>query len=721
MKKNKNNFQMLKTFSLGASLWLFVFAYIYAQTQSQKQTTSKNFDTLNAITFTEDTVVFKLSDGKGKFNAFKISNPLRIVIDFTGVEHNLKTKETLVPPEVKNDTVSKVRSGQFQNEPIKIARAVIELKKDTGYEVKSLASGKEVAVYFKKITNAEQTKSAGTVTTTASSTSTTPSSVVSVSSLTITQQSTSSSPKPIEVIAVPIEEESVSSPTSTATSVARPSVKTESKTESLPTAKKEVTPSATQTQSSISQSGAVSRVSSSETKTSSPVTTTKESKTATSSKSPKKEEPKINKTTLPKTLVSFDFQEADIRDVLRVLSAQSGVNIIYGADVTGLVTITLKNVPFDQAFNTILTLNNLVSQDLGSNIIRVMTPQVLAQERTQAVTFTKIFPLNYAKAEDVKTQLDAIRTAEGRRGIITVDSRTNTLIITDTQEGLDNAARLIAEVDKKPYQVLIEAKIVEVNLDKKLDLGINWSYARTNATPSETQYIGKTQATVGGTSGLYYGMPSGASSIEETGPTSGGTGVNFPASPVSGQLSGISFGLISDNVRLNAMLSMLASKGLTKLLSNPKVTTLNNQEAKILVGERVPYVQQTTQLGTASGGVSSEIQWLEVGIKLTVTPTINADKQITLKVYPQVSLLSRVTAAGPVVGTREAETTVMIKDNETVVIGGLIREEDIKSAAQVPLLGDIPILGQLFRRKYDSKERSELLVFITPQIIASDE
>jgi len=695
-----------------AIVLLASISIVIAQTGTSKPP-AKDFETLDGVSFGVETVVFKLS-GKARYNVFKISNPERIVVDFTGVEHNLKSKETFVPADVKNDIVAKVRTGQFQNAPIKIARAVVELKKDVNYEVKTLSNGKEVVVSFindKKETSAKNTATAPVVTSTSSVgvatatvTSSSPAAVSSGVAVSTTSSASSGRLKPVEVVAVPIEEEK-----SVATTTAAPAAVTKDQTPPVTPPPPSVT-SSPQKQKDVKQPEPIKPAAS-------PASAKKDEKPA----AVKKEEPRVLKTTLPKTLVSFDFQDADIRDVLRVLSSQSGINIIYGSDVSGLVTITLKNVPFDQAFSTILTLNNLVSQDLGSNIIRVMTPQTLAQERTQAVTFTKIFPLNYAKAEDVKTQLDAIRAAEGRRGIISVDSRTNTLIITDTQEGLDSAARIIQEVDKKPYQVLIEAKIVEVNLDKKLDLGINWSYARANVSGSETQYVGKTQATVGGTSGLYYGMPSGASSVEETGPTGGGTGVNFPASPVSGQLSGISFGLISDNVRLNAMLSMLASKGLTKLLSNPKVTTLNNQEARILVGERVPYVQQTTQLGTASGGVSSEVQWLEVGIKLTVTPTINADRQITLKVFPQVSLLSRVTAAGPVVGTREAQTTVMIKDNETVVIGGLIREEDIKSAAQVPLLGDIPIIGQLFKRKYDSKERSELLVFITPHIVDASE
>lgn len=646
---------------------------------------ARSFETLDAVSYDANSVVFKLS-GPGKFKAFKITNPQRLVIDFTGIEHNLKTKEIVV---ADHQAVSRIRSGQFQNEPVKIARAVIDLKKDIGYELK--ARGNDVVLSFKDVPSSESKSEAAPMTVGASAPK-----PVAVA----TAPAPSAESQPVEVIAVPIEEDASAAKAVVAPApAAAPSVAAKSAAPSAPkfapvkqqqpppppSAKKEEPqkPSAPAVARSVSTSGP--------------------------SAAQKKEEPKSVKTVIPKTLVTFDFQDADIRDVLRVFSAQSGINIIYGPDVAGTVTITLRSVPFDQAFSTILTLKNLVSQDIGTNILRVMTPQALTLERTQAVTFTKLLPLNYAKAEDVKTQLDAIRSAEGRKGIISVDARTNTLIITDTPEGLDSAGRLIEDLDKKPYQVLIEAKLVEVNLTKDLDLGINWSYASTDG---QTR-IGKTSIVAEDTQGIGAGNTRVA-----VGPAQGGAGVTFPATPIQGQLAGISFGIVSDNARLSSILSAISSKGLAKLLSNPRVTTLNNQEARILVIQKVPYIQQTTQLGGTAGAVASEVQWLDIGIKLTVKPTINADRQVTLKVLPQVSLLIRMDPAGPVVGTREAETTIMVRDGETVVIGGLIREEDKKIATQVPLLGDIPILGQLFRRNYDTKERSELLVFITPQILS---
>ncbi|MEI8217739.1 MAG: type IV pilus secretin PilQ, partial [Elusimicrobiota bacterium] len=419
------------------------------------------------------------------------------------------------------------------------------------------------------------------------------------------------------------------------------------------------------------------------------------------------------KTVLSKKLITFDFEEADIRDVFRILAVKSGINIIYGPDVAGTLSLRLDNVAFDKAFSTILAIKGLVSIDEGPGILRVVTTQKLSEERAQAVTFTKIFPLNYAKADEIKSNLDSIRSAEGRRGSISVDPRTNSLIVTDTPEGFISLTAIIGELDRKPAQVIIEAKIVEVVLNKSLDMGIQWQYANTVKNDSNIQiYNGGSQAA---TSNNAQGPNAvqGANIVTPLSTIQGGTGVTFPASAVSGQISSIAFGLVANETRLTGILTALAQKGLSKLLSSPKVTTINNQEAKIMVGQKIPYTTTTVSVS----GTTQQTNFLDVGIKLTVTPTINSDQKITLNVHPEVSLYVRSDPAGPVIGTREAITTVIVNNGETVVIGGLITDEDRKSATMVPLLGDLPIIGHLFRQDIKSKDRTELLVFITPQII----
>jgi type II secretion system protein D len=279
-------------------------------------------------------------------------------------------------------------------------------------------------------------------------------------------------------------------------------------------------------------------------------------------------------------------------------------------------------------------------------------------------------------------------------------------VVSDTPEGLTSVEKVIAQLDKRPEQVIIEAKIVEINLNKSTDIGIQWQSASTAGDPNVN--IGGTQNP--GANTFTYG-PSGGSMIVPV--AGGGTGVAFPASAASGQIAGISFGILSDGNRITGMLTMLAQKGLSKILSSPKVTTINNKEAKILVGQKIPY---TTTTVTVSGA-TQQTNFLDVGIQLTVTPTINVDEKITLEVHPVVSLYIRADPAGPVIGTREAMTTVLVNNGETVVIGGLITDEDRKMGTKVPLLGDIPIIGHLFKRQYDTKDRTELLVFLTPQIV----
>lgn len=600
-----------------------ILSVLYYSIQAQE-----GFRTLDDVKADGDSVIMTLS-GETKFNVFKISNPPRLVVEFTNTEHNTKIKEF----EVNTKYIKRVRSGQFENEPAKIARVVIDLNEMVEYDLKG--SGNQVTLTLNP--NKSSTETAAVEAAAAQSDDT--------------------------LIAKPYEE--------TKNAKEAPVEKAQVKTEKKPAVQaKKAAPAAKKPASAVS----------------------------------------TRRVILPKTPVTLDFEEAEIKDVLRILSIKSGINLIHGDEVAGTITLHLENVPFDKAFETILALKGLISQEQGSNILRITTPLKINEERNQSVTFTKVYPLNYAKAEEVVTNVNAIRNAEGRRGSVTVDQRTNSIIVTDSPEGLASIEGVIAELDKQPYQVIIEAKIVEVVLTDDLDLGIQWQYAG-QVSNNPNMAIGQTVATTGDTG---FGVTqTGADIVSPLGTAAGGTGVSFPAAATGGMTSQIAFGIWGDGRYLTGMINALAQKGLSKILSTPKVTTINNKEAKILVGQRIPYT--TTTISNA--GSTQATQFLDVGIKLTVTPTINANQKITLKVHPEVSLFVRADAAGPVLGTREADTTVMVSNGDTVVIGGLINEQDRKLGTQVPLLGDIPIIGHLFKRDYNSKERTELLVFLTPQII----
>jgi type IV pilus assembly protein PilQ len=367
-----------------------------------------------------------------------------------------------------------------------------------------------------------------------------------------------------------------------------------------------------------------------------------------------------------------------------------------------------------------LTLKALVALPMGPKIIRVVTSASLNSEQTQAATFTRVFRLNYAAADDVKKPVDAIRAAASRKGVSTVDAKTNSLIITDTVEGLKEVEDLIPVLDKKPQQVDIEAKIVEVSLDNQTQTGISWSYAG-NVGTNDAYRIGATKNSNGSFAGLV--PPTDNTGVQVLGPqgsgaagTSGGTGVGFNSIATGITPTGFSFLTQQGTYLLAAQISALATQGRVKVLSSPHIVTTNNQEATINIADQIPYT-----VNTVSNGVSqSAVQFISAGVKLTVKPTVNADRRITLHVKPEVSNSNGDGSATlpPSVNTRNADTTVLLRDGETIAIGGLISEQINKSVTGIPFLMSIPIIGYLFKTASDRKQRTELIVFVTPKIAA---
>lgn len=431
---------------------------------------------------------------------------------------------------------------------------------------------------------------------------------------------------------------------------------------------------------------------------------------------------------LPRDIVTLDFDNTDIRDVIRLLAAKAKLNIVFGPDVAGSLTLHLADVPFNEAFRTALSMMKLTTDQVGDNILRVITPAELTKQRTTSTAITKVYVLNYAKAAEVKTTIDSVRTAEGRSGSSTADVKTNTLIVTDSLEGQLSTENLIAQMDQRPRQVLIETKIVEINANAGLNYGVQWDYASIDTgkglgkqgTTSVGSVMGVTDPFVNPRQGS--GLDRNPVTFGGITPTGGvgasgrGTGVNLAADRVFGALT---LGRITNNFILNATLTAAASEGKAKILSEPKIATLNNQAANINVTTQIPYVTSNV----ASTGVQTQtVSYVTTGIKLTVTPSINADGRITLQVNPDVSQPS-ATAAGstqtgaPAVDSRNATTTVLVRDGETIVIGGLITDTLQDTISKIPLLGDIPILGWLFKKRSKSRVRAELLIFVTTRIL----
>ncbi|MDD5491456.1 MAG: secretin N-terminal domain-containing protein [bacterium] len=366
-------------------------------------------------------------------------------------------------------------------------------------------------------------------------------------------------------------------------------------------------------------------------------------------------------------LFSFDFENADIKDVLYALGLKKGINIIIDEDVTGPITISLNNISFEDSLDTILKIKNLSLTKISDQVIRI-------SKKEKADLVTTFVQLKFGRAEDTAPMLTPLLSGKGN---IQVDKRTNSLLITDTLNNIQVITDAISKMDLKPNVVEIKAEIVEVDTNSLRDLGISWTATkRIPGTPDPTA----------------------------------------TATQSLGNLS-INLGTVIDKVQVNATLSMLGRKGKSKLLSSPSITTVDNQAARIIIGDKVPYEKKTIS-SSAAGETATEstIEFLDIGIKLEVTPTININKQITMKIRPEVSTYTPSTL-GPIVHTREAETTIMVNDGQTIVIGGLMSETDNDTVQAVPFVGDIPILGWLFKQTSKTNDKTELLIFITPRLL----
>ncbi|MBI4802592.1 MAG: type IV pilus secretin PilQ [Elusimicrobia bacterium] len=396
--------------------------------------------------------------------------------------------------------------------------------------------------------------------------------------------------------------------------------------------------------------------------------------------------------------ISFDYSDANVREVLGMMAAKAGINMIYTSDVAGTITLNLNKVPFDEAFKTILNVQGLAAQQAGDNILRIASPATLLSEQTKAFQQTRVFFLNYSKAVDIEAQVDAVAAAEGRKSSSVMDEANNALIVTDSAMGLETTARLIRSLDRVPKQVVIEAKLVEVTLDNEFDLGVNWGYA--SGPDSKGRWVGTASA----------GWPN-------TGKGGIGTGVDLAAKNIYGALR---LGRFTSEYGLDIAITAAAKKGKAKVLSDPKVATLNNKEANIDITSQIPYQIVDTVVTSGVAVTTTKVTYVTTGIVLKVTPTINSDGRITMKISPSVKQLSSVASASvaPAIDTRSTDTNVIVRDGDTIVIGGLIHDDNRDVVYKVPLFGDIPLVGALFRKKSTSRTRLELLIFVTPRIMA---
>jgi len=438
--------------------------------------------------------------------------------------------------------------------------------------------------------------------------------------------------------------------------------------------------------------------------------------------------------------ISMEFEDAPLSSVIKALSEQSGINFVAGEGVKDQkVTLYLDKVTLKEALDTILKATGLTYQQVGANIFVILQESKLSQ-----LTVTKVYPLNYANVEEKKEkQGDEEITIPGFETIVRkllspygsyiADPRTNSVIITDVPERHEQIAGIIAQLDTKAPQVLIETEILETGSALLKDLGFRWGTG-TNGTIFTIK--GGSMSTLWPYVGNPFGSVSKAPDMLRRGLAHMPPTVLAPGEAISSAyyVPGFFETGLASFTSLQFVLSALERDTRTKVLGRPKILTLNNKTAEIQIITKTA-IASTTSISAGAGGVSTgasnQAERVETGTKLKVTPQINKDDYITLMVEPSVTTVADSSHFPPaLVGavfvgfvdptTRTAKTTVMVKDGDTVVIGGLITTEDSDVLQKVPVVGDFPILGNMFRAKHREKTDKEIVVFLTPHILREE-
>jgi len=413
--------------------------------------------------------------------------------------------------------------------------------------------------------------------------------------------------------------------------------------------------------------------------------------------------------------ITLDFHDIEIRNLLRLIADVSKKNIVVADDVSGKVTVTLRNVPWDQALDLVLKSKGLGKEEMG-NVIRVAKFEKLAEEaknRAQAEKDrqptlplkVRIIPVNFARANDVAGR---VKDVLSERGSVSTDERTNVLIVKDIQEALVRAEGLVRNLDTEIPQVLIESRIVEASSNFTRALGVQWggnaAFTQATGNPTGAVFPNNFGVTGGATTN---GNSTGTSSTPNY-------AVSLPAAVGDGNggALGFIFGSAGGAFNLNLRLSALENTGEAKTVSAPKIATVDNKEATIGQGISIPFSQ------TSASGVNTV--FVEAKLELKVTPHVSADGSILLKIKATNNQPnSQLTGANgqPSITKREAETEVLVKDGETTVIGGIYTRQTANAVRKVPFFGSLPLLGYFFRSNTESDDHTELLIFITPRIL----
>jgi type IV pilus assembly protein PilQ len=415
--------------------------------------------------------------------------------------------------------------------------------------------------------------------------------------------------------------------------------------------------------------------------------------------------------------ISVNLKDVDLKDFFRLIHEISGLNVVLDPNVHGSLTVVLDDVPWDQALDIVLK-NNDMARELEGNVLRIATVETMkkeaegrrAQVEAEALAVDKVSVtrfLSYAHSKDV---VPTVKKFLSQRGEVVSDDRTNAVIINDIPRVIPTIDRLLTQLDRKTQEVEIEARVVAATRQFARDIGTQLGFGWGNGatTVGGAGNVGTSPIGVFGGNPLYTILGTSAAS-----PTAINQIPLFSNLGVTSPTSGIGFQNSSNNIRIDAILTMAESRGLLKVLSRPRVVTQNNIQALVRQGVRVPIVTQ------AQLGGPPTVTYVDAFLRLTVTPQITSEGTIFLNVDVENTTpdFGQQVQGNPTLITQQATTQVLVTDGGTVVIGGVIQTQNSINVTQVPLLGNIPILGNLFRHTQVNTSNQELIFFITPRII----
>ncbi|MES2489289.1 MAG: type IV pilus secretin PilQ [Pseudomonadota bacterium] len=410
--------------------------------------------------------------------------------------------------------------------------------------------------------------------------------------------------------------------------------------------------------------------------------------------------------------ISLSFQSVEIRSLLQIIADVAGTNMVVSDSVNGDIAMRLQNVPWDQALDIILKSKGLGMRRQGNVMMVAPVGEIAAREKAEleaqnqvvqlAPLRSEIIQVNYAKASDLKSLITSEKSSlMSERGRVSVDDRTNTLIVLETRDNINEIRSLVSRLDIPVRQVLIESRIVIANDDYSKEVGAKFGVSavdRSNITGGTVGTSGTSAGAGGAVNNAVAGNPMALPSDFN---------VNLPA---AGSAGSIALAILGANYAIDMELSAMQTEGRGEVVSTPRVITANGKKALIEQGQEVPYQSSSANAGT-------NVQFKKAVLSLDVTPQITPDNRVLMDLEVKNDSIGQIIQGNPAIDTKRMTTQVLIKTGETVVLGGVYQQTNSKNTSKIPLLGDIPLLGVLFRNDLNKSTKRELLIFVTPKIL----